>query len=452
MKKIVTIKKQKKNKPVRLNKKMQTAMRITKTKKLIQNNLYVRSLFLNCQRIAHSQGLPNRWIKSKTYQTWQLTRLRRLLTRRRALFWSKTRSIHNIKKWYFRKETVPESKKFTESTVKVKKWSIAAKWLQNPYARALKFQNLPGVHNGNLGYWDPTLPPTQAAAISTTLDEAVQYSQNSLLLKQVNSTVQDAIRLILMKNYTKILNIGQNRTVGTQLSRRQARWFGVKGNIAYLNSRKFVCNGGPKALKPEKRATRYFSRRLTFTKFNKKYLNLKRTNLIRRLFRHAVGGKGDRLFQFYKQFNMRLDVFLVQRLRLKNIQRARLFIRAGHVFINGRQAAYTNALVSHMDAVTFSFAALRWLRKIWDLRAKSRAAKKKSTFRSPKNRTRIKGVNNYVCRFARQGRNGIIYGPGRQYAVVWNLLRLRKARLDGLYKGVAYSDDQARYLLATAYF
>lgn len=56
----------------------------------------------------------------------------------------------------------------------------------------------------------------------------------------------------------------------------------------------------------------------------------------------------------HRLFSMRLDVFLVQHLRIRNIRYARLVIKGGHAFIGDTVCYHANQPVNPMTVVSIS--------------------------------------------------------------------------------------------------
>lgn len=64
---------------------------------------------------------------------------------------------------------------------------------------------------------------------------------------------------------------------------------------------------------------------------------------------------------YHKLFYMRLDVFLVYHLKVRNIQHARLLIKGGHAFIGDTVCFYPNQPINPMTVVSISRFAKKWL-------------------------------------------------------------------------------------------
>lgn len=58
---------------------------------------------------------------------------------------------------------------------------------------------------------------------------------------------------------------------------------------------------------------------------------------------------------------MRLDVFLVYHLRVRNIKHARILVYGGHAFIGDAACLHPNQPINPMTVISISRYARRWL-------------------------------------------------------------------------------------------
>lgn len=104
---------------------------------------------------------------------------------------------------------------------------------------------------------------------------------------------------------------------------------------------------------------------------------------------------------YHRLFYMRLDVFLVYHLRVRNIRHARLLISGGHAFIGDAVCFYANQPIEPMTVVSVSKYARKWL-----------------SFYHNKFRFLKKQKAKYgLLVFGRYFENAYIYGPSYSFAI-----------------------------------
>lgn len=109
-----------------------------------------------------------------------------------------------------------------------------------------------------------------------------------------------------------------------------------------------------------KRNLKHHSRRLCFGWYEKKLWGYDKTYKYWRYMKW-VAKFYFRGLMYHRLFYMRLDVFLVYHLKVRNIRHARLLIQGGHAFIGDTVCYFPNQPVNPMTVVSISRFAKKWL-------------------------------------------------------------------------------------------
>lgn len=102
---------------------------------------------------------------------------------------------------------------------------------------------------------------------------------------------------------------------------------------------------------------------------------------------------------------MRIDVFLVNHLRIRNIALSRLLVRGGHAFLGERACRNPAQYVVRYDIVSISREVCRWLKFVNSGRTSAKTQP-----------TSARSI--YSLTFSRQATHGgMIHGPERTFAL-----------------------------------
>ncbi len=110
--------------------------------------------------------------------------------------------------------------------------------------------------------------------------------------------------------------------------------------------------------------------------------------LRRILLKSIITRPSFRLRAFTQKFVMRLDAILVKTLKVRTLRFARLLVKSGHVFINGRLSIEPELSVRRLDVITLSAVARRWV--LFMRRRQSFIKRFKHTKRAIRRRRRAK--------------------------------------------------------------
>lgn len=153
-----------------------------------------------------------------------------------------------------------------------------------------------------------------------------------------------------------------------------------------------------------RRHMRHHNYRIIVGRYERKLWNFDKTRQYWRYMRW-VAHFFFRGLAYLRLFTMRIDVFLVNHLRIRNIALSRLLVRGGHAFLGERACRNPAQYVVRYDIVSISREVCRWLKFVNSGRTSSKTQP-----------TSARSI--YSLTFSRQATHGgMIHGPERTFAM-----------------------------------